>query len=395
MNNEQSNLNNSFETNDNNNNQILNNQFTPQNNNQPIQQNFQQSNVIEPIVSKPQQQNVEQPINSNIQQPTIVDSVVSNPQPEVVPVVPPAQPTINTSNNVVQQNVNTTHNYNNKKNKTKTIIIVILVIAAIIGFMFLSSFLKKKALYNEIYNQDNIDQVNLEMAEIIFEDYYDKEFNKDFIVEASYNEKTKTFKCKYVEKIYDRIQQDSVTISTTDFITYSFNSTKYEKKEGYDDLKPQNYASFYNSMSNEAKNKVLELAKQKGYEIKEIVPDSVFAKLLSLVLKNDKNDIEKVLKDNNYILTNQTFSSNQFKFYYKDKSNENNFITISSMDLDMSVNDLTCWEVYGIADKSISNQSKYSEFSEEYVTDYRIYAETDIEEFNKIYESLGQYGLEE
>ena len=92
-------------------------------------------------------------------------------------------------------------------------------------------------------------------------------------------------------------------------------------------------------MSNEAKNKVLELAKQKGYEIKENILDSVFAKLLSLVLKNDKNDIEKVLKDNNYILTNQTFSGNQFKFYYKDKSNENNFITISSMDLDMSGND--------------------------------------------------------
>lgn len=69
------------------------------------------------------------------------------------------------------------------------------------------------------------------MAAIIFEDYYDKEFNKDFIVEASYNEKTKTFKCEYVEKIYDRIQQDSVTISTTDFIAYSFNSTKYEKKK--------------------------------------------------------------------------------------------------------------------------------------------------------------------
>ena len=150
-----------------------------------------------------------------------------------MPAVPSAQPTINTSQhpNVVNQNVNTTHNSNNKKNKTKTIIIVILVIAAIIGFMFLSSFLKKKSLYNEIYNQDNIDQVNLEMAAIIFEDYYDKEFNKDFIVEASYSEKTKTSKCEYVEKIYDRIQQDSVIISTTDFITYSFNSTKYEKKK--------------------------------------------------------------------------------------------------------------------------------------------------------------------
>lgn len=66
--------------------------------------------------------------------------------PEVVPVVPPAQPTINTSQqpNVVKQNVNTTHNSNNKKNKTKIIIIVILVTAAIIGFMFLSSFLKKR-----------------------------------------------------------------------------------------------------------------------------------------------------------------------------------------------------------------------------------------------------------
>ena len=57
--------------------------------------------------------------------------------------------------------------------------------------------------------------------------------------------------------------------------------------------------------------------------IKQNLFDYILEKYGYADLKNDKNDIEKVLKDNNYILTNQTFSSNQFKFYYKDKFNEN------------------------------------------------------------------------
>lgn len=366
------------------------NQAYQQMNNIQLQQNSNPSVQLMPQ-AKPVIETYQQVSSSNVQN-------INNNQ---TPVYPNQGNIINSNNNQMSvqrqessakdqtftPNTNTLEkNDQTNKKKFNKKVRIILVVLVLIGFLTVLVLNFKNIIFNDgsskiSYNLD-IDTNDYKIAKILFSEYFGNNFNERMIKEASYDDKTNTFRCKYVSKIYSRIYEDSVSFATSNFITYSLSTVKYEKKDGMYISKSS--GTIYNNITTKAKNEILDLAKEKGYYTDENISDDDYNKILQIIFKNDKNNISSIIEKNNYVLKYNSLSDKKIIFSYVDKKNDSNFILIES-----SLNDDgRRATVYGSSNKEIGGNSEYSETLNEYITDYWIDIEEDYDELKKIYEKL-------
>lgn len=137
----------------------------------------------------------------------------------------------NVQNIIENQNFSISNETKTKSSK-KMILPIVTTILLILGIVSFVLF-KDKLRGNKIYNQ-GLSGAEYEIAKILFKDYFDEDFNENFISVAKYYKERKNFKCKYIIKNYDDLHQDSITFSTFNFISYSLTETITEKKDkGY------------------------------------------------------------------------------------------------------------------------------------------------------------------
>ena len=292
----------------------------------------------------------------------------------------------NVQNIIENQNLSITNETKSKSSK-KMILPIVITILLILGIVSFVLF-KDKLRGNKIYNQ-GLSGTEYEIAKILFKDYLDDDFNEKNISVADYDNERKLFRCKYIVKEHTDLYQDTISFSTKNFITYTLNSTTYEKTESM--WRPNNYTlGTFEGFSNDIKNQVLDKAKGSGYYTEENLSDNDYDKILSIVLNNDTNNIKQLIDNNNYELKNSTLSTGKkVIFLYEDKSNSENYIEISS-----AYNNVKKWEVYSSSDKALTTDekynSRYSSTVEKYIIDYDINIETDIIEIENIYSKINK-----
>lgn len=273
----------------------------------------------------------------------------------------------NSSNATIQGDL-LNNNSNEKKSKKyyKKFLIPVLIVVVILAVIL---FIKNK----------NIDKINYEIAKIIFSEYFGDEFDENLIESAFYDSENKVYECEYVVKKHTDFYKDSVTFRTKDFVTYSLSSVTYTKSG--DSYSPYNFSTNFKYISNDAKYKILKLAKEKGYHSGEIPTKEETNRVLEIVLSNDTKNIEELLKRNNYIFKGTYIDSVHLTFLYEDKNNSENYIEIKS-----SMSGFDYWNVYGSSNKKISEDSRHNDYFNTYVIDYYITVKTDLEKIQPLYD---------
>lgn len=231
-------------------------------------------------------------------------------------------------------------------------------------------------------NVKKIDLADYEIAQILFAEYFEDEFDENLITEASYNEASKEFSCAYVTKTYDnKYEQDEVEIRTNDFITYSYTSTESEYDEELAMRVPHSWTSTFNGLTNESKNKIIELANGKGYNTSKNLTDKDFERIFEIILENDKKNLKNTLEKNNYVLKNNFLSEGRIYYSFVQKDNEENYILVSSW-----MAGIYGWYVEGMSTAQIHEESRKG--TSLYITEFDIIIKENLNELENIYNSL-------
>jgi len=289
----------------------------------------------------------------------------------------------------------------------KVIILVVVVLFVIIGAILVKNLVgntdKNGAAvvseetndYKSIFNKSesdseqkvdisSIESIDHEIAKILFSEYFKNEFNEKLITEAKYDTKEKEFTCTYVTKIHDNSDdKDFVELTTEDFITYQQNKTEYTYNKKYKMNTAHGYSGRYTDISNVSKNRIIELAKNKGYYTGRNLTDKEYERILEIVFDNDKKDLEKNIKNNNYELKNYYITDGAINYIFNQKDNDKYYIKISS-----SASGVWAFPVYGITINEIYENSRYSDLSGGYVVDYYIRIEKELNELEEIYSKI-------
>lgn len=222
-------------------------------------------------------------------------------------------------------------------------------------------------------------KTDYEIATILFSSYFEENFDENRITDASYDKEDKEYSCRYVSKIYNSIyEKDYVDIRTGDFITYHFTSVENESKDG--DYYPYSWNSTYTQISNDQKNKIIDLAQKEGYHTEKNLSNNEFEQILDIIFENDNKNLKTTIEKNNYTLRNYYLSENIIHFLFTQENNEENYIEIYS-----SPSEIMWWNVYGCSDKSIYTDSYYSDIFEEYIIDFDIDIQKNLDKLEKIY----------
>lgn len=323
-----------------------------------MEQNNMNNNINENGGMPTNQYQQPNPINSNAIPQINLNSQQTNN------IIPPVAP----QDTLTNKNQTDIYQQSTKKKKYVLFLIPVLIVITVVA-MFL---LKGKAT-------KNINEVDYEIAKIIFSEYFEDEFDEDLIESAFYDSENEEYECEYVIKEHTDFYKDTVTFSTEDFVTYSFSIVTYTKSG--DSYSPYSYSANFEYISNDKKDKILKLAKEKGYHVGEIPTKEETNNVLEIVLSNDTKNIEELLKQNNYIYKGTYINSYQLIFLYEDKNNSENYIKITS-----SMSGFDYWNVYGSSKKKISEDSRYSDYSDKYIIDYYITVETDLEKIQPLYD---------
>ena len=262
----------------------------------------------------------------------------------------------------------------------KRIKITSLLIIIIITSLFIPVYAIET---NESQQNQNIDSVDYEIAKILFKAWFEDEFNEDSISEAKYNSEGKEFSCEYIIKNYDEeYKKDSMTISTKDFLDYRFVKVEYRYDEEQGEDIPHSTNSNYNELTNEEKNKVINLASSKGYYTSKNLSDEDFLKILKIIFLNDTKNLKNILNENQYVLKNYYISEDRIHFMYTKGENEEYYIQIKSR-----IENVDAWNVFGTSDKKI-NEDFTEIWDSEYAVDYDIIISQNKTEINTIYDKL-------
>lgn len=327
-----------------------------------------------------EQNNTNNNINENVgmttnqyQQP---NSINSNPIPQINlnqqqtnNIIQPVDTQANLTNKV---QVDVSQQSTKKKKNLLFLIPVVIVVAAVAIFVFKGGLLKEKPT-------KNINEIDYEIAKIIFSEYFEDKFDENLIESAFYDSENKEYECEYVIKEHTDFYKDSVTFRTSDFVNYSLSSVTYTKSG--DSYSPHSFSANFEYISNDAKTEILKLAKEKGYHVGEIPTKEETDHVLEIVLSNDTKNIEELLKQNNYIFKGTYIDSVHLTFLYEDKNNSENYIKIKS-----SMSGFDYWNVYGSSNKKISEDSRYNDYFNTYIIDYYITVKTDLEKIQPVYD---------
>lgn len=228
--------------------------------------------------------------------------------------------------------------------------VFLLVLATIILCLLVHLLTKQFIIRNKIFDA-KIDKNDYEIAKILFEYYFDENFDEHNIAHASYNEDSKKFECKYIIDIHSPLYYDSVVFSTSDFNNYTLNSTFYTK-EGKSWI-PHNSTIADYLVKNTTKNEIIKLAKERNYKIGNIMSIDDYKDLLNLVLQEDKKELSQLFEKGNYILDSYSFTSYVFTFNFLDIGNSQNYIELKS-----TYDNLAKWKVFGSSNRPFKDSQK-------------------------------------